>query len=432
MEKLNLSQSESLFAQACRHLVGGVNSPVRAFGAVGGTPRFISKAKGAFLTDADGNSYVDFVGSWGPMILGHLPAPVVQAVKKQLSKGFSFGAPTELEVEMAALVKSAFPSIDLLRFTSSGTEATMSALRLARGFTKRERILKFEGTYHGHADALLVSAGSGATTFGVPSSAGVPGQLAKNTWVLPFNDSQGVENIFRTQGINIAAVIIEPVCGNMGVVEPEAGFLETVREQCTRMGALLIFDEVMTGFRLCWGGAQKIYNIIPDLTCLGKIIGGGFPVGAFGGRKELMNLIAPLGPVYQAGTLSGNPVAMAAGVATLKELKKNQPYKNLENWTRDLAEFIRREGGHRKIPIRVNQKGSMFTVFFNGEPVTNYFGALQSDKNKYATFFHSLLENGVALPPSQFEAAFVSSAHNAAVMTKAKKAFTKALDKVAA
>lgn len=362
------------------------------------------------------------------MIFGHRPPFVLAALRQQLSKGTSFGAPTRLEIEMAALVKEAFPSMDLVRFTSSGTEATMSALRLARGFTKRERILKFEGTYHGHSDALLVAAGSGATTFGVPSSAGVPGSLAKNTWILPYNDTAAVETLFRTQGINIAAVIVEPVVGNMGVVPPQPGFLETLRDVCTRYGAVLIFDEVMTGFRLAWGGAQELYKVKPDLTCLGKIIGGGLPVGAFGGRRDIMAMLAPEGPVYQAGTLSGNPMAMAAGLATLKALKSKRPYRVLEAATRDLAGYIRKIASSKGIPVQVNQAGSMFTVFFNQTEVTNYFTAMQSDTKAFAKFFHALLANGVSMPPSQFEAAFVSAAHTKNVMNKAKSAFTKAFE----
>lgn len=416
--------------EARRHLVGGVNSPVRAFGAVGGTPRFIASAKGATLTDVDGRGYIDFVGSWGPMILGHNPEPVVRAVKASLANGVSFGAPSEVEIDVAQIVKSAFPSIDLLRFTNSGTEATMSALRLARAVTKRERIVKFEGGYHGHSDALLVAAGSGATTFGVPSSAGVPGSIARNTWVLPYNDTFALDEIFRSQGPNIAAVIIEPVCGNMGVVLPTQAFLQRLHKLTRRHGAILVFDEVMTGFRLGWGGAQAMFNIRPDLTCLGKIVGGGFPVGAFGGRHAIMENLAPLGPVYQAGTLSGNPIAMTAGLATLNALKAARPWRALEKRTSDLAAHIRREARRRRIPVEVNQVGSMFTVFFSDSPVNNYFDAAECDLRRYAAFFHACLKNGIYLPPSQFEAAFVSTAHTAAVMARAKRGFSAALDVV--
>ncbi len=429
--KVNSSQSEKLFEDAQKHLVGGVNSPVRAFLAVGGAPRFIRKAKGAFIEDVDGNSYIDFVGSWGPMILGHNAEPVMKAVKAQLENGTSYGAPCEPEVELAALIKEALPSIDLLRFTSSGTEATMSALRLARAHTKRARIAKFEGGYHGHSDGLLVAAGSGATTFGTPSSAGVPDLLAKNTWVLPFNDPQALEELFVKQGINIAAVIIEPVCGNMGVVAPNKGFLELLSTLAKKHGALVIYDEVMTGFRLGWSGAQGLYGMKPDLTCLGKIIGGGFPVGAFGGRKELMEKVAPLGPVYQAGTLSGNPVAMAAGLAALRTLKSESPYENLNKTTADLAAFIRAEAQKKKIPVQVNQMGSMFTVFFATAAVDSYFSAMASDTRQFSVFFNALLERGVALPPSQFEAAFVSTEHTPAVLEKAKKAISEAFAEVA-
>jgi glutamate-1-semialdehyde 2,1-aminomutase len=422
-----VARSEALFAEATKHLVGGVNSPVRAFGAVGGTPRFIASAKGAHVTDVDGNKYIDFVGSWGPMILGHNAPPVVSAAREAMEKGASFGAPSTAEIELAKLVKEAFPSIGKVRFTTSGTEATMAAIRLARAWTKRVRIVKFEGGYHGHSDGLLVAAGSGATTFGVPSSAGVPDFLAKNTWVLPFNDEEALDNLFMRQGINVAAVIVEPVCGNMGVVVPEKSFIESLVKLCKKNGSLLIFDEVMTGFRLAWGGAQELFGLTPDITCLGKIIGGGFPVGAFGGRKELMDKLAPLGPVYQAGTLSGNPVAMAAGVAALTELKTKKPYAALEAATADLCAFIRAAALKAKVAVQVNQCGSMFTVFFTPRKVDSYFAATQSDTKRFAAFFHALLDQGVYLPPSQFEAAFVSTVHTPAVMAEAKKAFAAAL-----
>jgi glutamate-1-semialdehyde 2,1-aminomutase len=426
-----LKNSETLFAEAAKHLVGGVNSPVRAFGAVGGTPRFIASARGAHLEDVDGNAYIDFVGSWGPMILGHNPPAVLEAARAAIANGTSFGAPSPAEVELAKLVKEAFPSIGKVRFVTSGTEATMSAIRLARAWTKRVRIVKFEGGYHGHSDGLLVAAGSGATTFGVPSSAGVPDFLAKNTWVLPFNDEEALENLFDRQGINVAAVIVEPVCGNMGVVTPEKSFLDALARLCRKHGSLLIFDEVMTGFRIAWGGAQEMFGLTPDLTCLGKIIGGGFPVGAFGGRKDIMDRLAPLGPVYQAGTLSGNPVAMAAGVATLSELKEKRPYAALDKATADLCDSIRESAHKAGAAVQVNQCGSMFTVFFRSGRVSNYFEATQSDTKRFAAFFHALLERGVYLPPSQFEAAFVSTSHTPAVMAEAKQAFAAAL-KVAA
>ena len=424
-------KSDALFQHAGRHLVGGVNSPVRAFGGVGGTPVFVKKAKGAVLTDVDGHDYVDFVGSWGPMILGHAPDPVLKAVREAVANGTSFGAPCPAETELAELIKSAVPSIEKIRFTSSGTEAAMTALRIARGATKRERIVKFEGAYHGHSDSLLVAAGSGATTFGVPSSAGVPAVLAQNTWVLPFNDEEALEDLFRTQGINIAAVIVEPVCGNMGVVAPEPGFLQKIRDVATRHGALLIFDEVITGFRLAWGGAQSAYGITPDLTCLGKTIGGGFPVGAVGGAAKHMDLLAPLGPVYQAGTLSGNPVAMAAGLATLKALKNAKIYGELDRRTADFCDSIRTAAKEVEIPVQVNRAGSMFTVFFTDMPVVRYLDASLCDTRLYSRFFHALLDAGVYFPPSQFEAAFVSAAHAPAVMAKATKAIEKAFRAVA-
>lgn len=431
MEKLKIKKSEILFSEAQKHLVGGVNSPVRAFGAVGGTPRFIASAKGACVEDVDGNSYIDFVGSWGPMILGHNAEPVMKAVKAQLEKGTSYGAPCEGEVELAALIKKSMPSIELIRFTSSGTEATMSALRLARAVTKRQRLAKFAGGYHGHSDSLLVAAGSGATTFGTASSAGVPDLLAKNTWVLPYNDPEALEDLFIKQGINISAVIVEPVSGNMGVVPPTKEFIEALTRLTKHHGALLIFDEVISGFRLGLSGAQGHFGVTPDLTCLGKIIGGGFPVGAFGGRKDLMEKIAPLGPVYQAGTLSGNPVAMAAGSAVIQTLKEKNPYELLSKTTADVAAHIRSEAKKKKVPVQVNQIGSMFTVFFTENPVVNYLSALDSDTKAYAVFFQALLDRGVYMPPSQFEACFVSTAHDQKIMTQAKTAFTEALAEVA-
>lgn len=428
MKSKKLSKSEEYYAQARQVLVGGVNSPVRAFGAVGGTPRFIQRAKGPYVFDVDGNRYIDFVGSWGPMILGHAPKSVINAVKKALPSGTSFGAPTKSEIELAKLIRSAFPrTIEQLRFTNSGTEATMSALRLARAITKRDRILKFEGGYHGHSDGLLVSAGSGATTFGVPSSAGVPEAWARNTWVIPYNNIHELEHLFRTQGINIAAAIIEPVSGNMGVVPPIPSFLQTLRKLTKKYGSMLIFDEVMTGFRLTWGGAQTLFGIEPDITTLGKIIGGGFPVGAVGAKKHLMENFSPAGPVYQAGTLSGNPIAMAAGLATLKSLKSKTIYSALNKKTTDLANFIRHAAKKLSIPIHVNQLGSMFTIFFSEQPVQSYFDATHSNTKQYAQFFHELLKRGVYLPPSQFEAAFVSSAHSSSVMKHVKKAVDSAL-----
>jgi glutamate-1-semialdehyde 2,1-aminomutase len=427
---MNTEKSKKLFEKARALLVGGVNSPVRAFGAVGGAPLFIASANGACIQDVDGNEYIDFVGSWGPMILGHNAPPIAAAVKKQIDLGTSYGAPCEKEIELATLVKEAVPSMELIRFTSSGTEATMSALRLARAHTRRVRIVKFEGGYHGHSDSLLVAAGSGATTFGVPSSAGVPEFLAQNTWVLPYNDVEALDDLFVKQGPNIAAVILEPVCGNMGVVAPTPEFLNLLTKLCKHHNTLLIFDEVMTGFRLGWGGAQAMYGVKPDITCLGKIIGGGLPVGAFGGRKEVMEKIAPLGPVYQAGTLSGNPVAMSAGVAMLSELKKERPYKQLELATSELMSFIRSAAQERGVPVTINHVGSMFTIFFSDGPVGNYLQATGCDTRRYGQFFHALLDRGVYMPPSQFEAAFVSTAHSPTVMDTAEKAFAGAFEEI--
>lgn len=419
-------KSETLFKEAVQHLVGGVNSPVRAFKAVGGAPLFIKKADGATIEDVDGNTYIDFVGSWGPHILGHNAAPVVKAAREAIANGTSFGAPCETEIRLASLIKEAMPSIELMRMTSSGTEATMSAVRVARAHTKRVRIVKFEGGYHGHSDGMLVAAGSGATTFGVPSSAGIPDFLAKNTWVLPYNDVSSFENLMQKQGINVAAVIVEPVCGNMGVVIPTNEFIQSLVTLTKKYGALLIFDEVMTGFRLGWGGAQGLFGIKPDLTCLGKIIGGGFPVGAFGGRRDIMEKVAPLGPVYQAGTLSGNPVAMAAGFAALSELKKTQPYDDLNKIAMDLVASIKASAKKKKISVEVNQLGSMFTVFFTDQPVNSYFSAMNSDTRKFGRFFQALLAAGIYMPPSQFEAAFLSTAHTPDVMKNAKQAFADA------
>ncbi len=423
--------SKLLFERAQKSLVGGVNSPVRAFKAVSGNPVFIQRGKGCMLTDADGNRYVDFVCSWGPLILGHAHPEVEKSAKKALERGASFGASTEVEVKMAELVKEAFPSVDLLRFVSSGTEACMSALRAARGFTGREKIVKFEGCYHGHSDFLLVKAGSGALTFGSPDSAGVPKDAAKHTLVFPYNDIFAVKKLFRAQGKNIAAVIVEPVVGNMGTVLPEAGFLETLREQTQKHGALLIFDEVITGFRLCFGGAQTIFKIEPDLTCLGKIIGGGFPAGAYGGRKDVMQCVSPLGSVYQAGTLSGNPVAMSAGLKTLEILKRTRPYAKLHANTDMLCHEIKKRAEKHGTDVCVTHTGSMFTVFFTKEKyVRGFSSAKTSDTKKYAKFFHLLLQNGVYFPPAQFEAAFLSVAHTPKDLHRALAAIDRVFSKL--
>ena len=404
-------KSTSLLKRAVRLIPGGVNSPVRAFRAVGGKPLFIERARGSRIYDVDGGEYIDYVGSWGPMILGHAHPVVSRALKKAVERGTSFGAPTGLEVELAGLVLRAFPSMDMVRFVNSGTEATMSAIRLARAYTGRERIIKFEGCYHGHADSLLVRAGSGATTLGVPDSPGVPQSLARNTYNAVFNDLDSVERLFKKDPKGIACVIVEGVPGNMGVVPPGEGFLRGLLDMTHHYGAVLILDEVMSGFRLCYGGAQKVYGIEPDMTCLGKVIGGGLPVGAFGGRKEIMELLAPSGPVYQAGTLSGNPLAMTAGIETLKLLRQGGTYRDLISTTTTLCNGIREIAERKGIPCQVQQAGSMFTLFFNEKPVENYNDAKNSDLKRFARFFSRMLKHGVYLPPSQFEAAFVSIAH---------------------
>jgi glutamate-1-semialdehyde 2,1-aminomutase len=426
-----VTRSEALFTRARRALVGGVNSPVRAFRAVGGTPLFVKKARGARFWDADGKPYIDYVGSWGPMILGHALPAVTAAARKAAGGGASFGAPCAAEVELAEAVKRSFPMMERVRFVSSGTEATMSALRLARGYTGRPLIVKFAGCYHGHADGLLVAAGSGALTFGHPTSAGVPPEIAKLTLVLPYNDADAVRRAFRAQGRRIAAVIVEPVVGNMGTVVPRPGFLPTLRGETKKHGALLIFDEVMTGFRLSAEGAQGIFDVTPDLTCLGKIVGGGFPVGAFGGPARIMEKLAPLGPVYQAGTLSGNPVAMAAGNAMLKALARANPYDKLQALTQRLVEGLYEAAYKRGVRVTINALGSMFTVFFTTKEVVDLDTATASDTKKYARFFHGLLKRGVYFPPAQFEAAFLSAAHTPADIKKtisaADRSFQEAL-----
>jgi glutamate-1-semialdehyde 2,1-aminomutase len=416
MAMINRAKSHELFERAKRSIPGGVNSPARAFGGVGGEPLIIERGEGSYLFDVDGNRSLDYVGSWGPLILGHRHPEVMAAVEKALSKGTSFGAPTELEAELAEMVIAAVPSIERVRMVNSGTEATMSAIRVARGFTGRDRIIKFAGCYHGHVDSLLVKAGSGAMTHGTPSSPGVPAGCTADTLVLEFNDPQGLEDAFLAAGDKIACVILEPVVGNMGVVLPEPGFLETAARLCRKHGALLIFDEVMTGFRLAYGGAQERLGkgISPDLTTLGKIVGGGLPVGAYGGRADVMNQVSPVGPVYQAGTLSGNPLAMACGIATLSVLKRTSPYERLEAETtrlaQGLAEAARAAGMHTSIA----HIGSMFTFFFHPEKVVNYSVASRCDTKRFARFFWGMIERGVYLPCSQFEACFISTAHTSA------------------
>ena len=404
-------KSIALYQKALEMIPGGVNSPVRAFKAIGIPPAFIDRGKGSKVWDVDGNEYVDYVGSWGPMILGHAHPKVVAALKKATSKGTSFGAPTALEVELALRVKKAFPSIELVRMVSSGTEAAMGAIRVARGYTGKDKIIKFEGCYHGHGDSLLVKAGSGATTFGVPDSLGVPEDLAKHTLTVPFNDLGAVRKMVNQYSGQIACIAVEPIVGNMGVVLPEQGFLEGLRKVCDEFGILLLFDEVITGFRVAHGGAQELYGVKADLTCLGKIIGGGLPVGAYGGKRAIMEKVAPLGGVYQAGTLSGNPLAVTAGIQTLDLLKPKRVYLDLESKTSYLTEAITKCATERGIPLTINQTTGMFTLFFTRGPVRNYQTAKMSDTKQFAQFFIHMMENGIYLPPSQFEAWFVSLAH---------------------
>ncbi|TWX71605.1 glutamate-1-semialdehyde 2,1-aminomutase [Colwellia sp. C1TZA3] len=407
--------SQQLFNEAQEIIPGGVNSPVRAFNGVGGTPLFIKKAQGAYIFDVDGKQYVDYVGSWGPMILGHNHPAILAAVIETAQNGLSFGAPTELEITMAEKVREIVPSMEKLRMVSSGTEATMSSIRLARGFTGRDKILKFEGCYHGHADSLLVKAGSGMLTMGVPSSPGIPEDVAKHTLTVSFNNLDEVKEIFAEMGDEIACIIVEPVAGNMNCVPPVEGFLEGLRAICDQYKSLLIFDEVMTGFRIALGGAQAHYNIVPDLTTLGKVIGGGMPVGAFGGKKEIMDYIAPIGPVYQAGTLSGNPIAMAAGLASLNELSKGGKHEQLSATTEKLAMGLKAAAERNGVSLAVNYVGGMFGFFFTEEEnVTCFAHATACDGERFKRFFHLMLEEGVYLAPSSFEAGFVSTAHGEA------------------
>jgi glutamate-1-semialdehyde 2,1-aminomutase len=415
-------KSHKLFRKASLLIPGGVNSPVRAFRAVGGNPVFIEKAKGSRLYDVDGNSYIDYVLSWGPLILGHAYPEVVNALKKAVEKGTSYGAPTPLEVELAGLVLKAYPSMDKVRMVNSGTEAAMSAIRTARGFTGRDKIIKFEGCYHGHADGLLVKAGSGATTFGVPDSPGVPKSYAKNTITLPFNDVRALKTVIEREWKSIACVITEPVVGNIGCVLPQAGFLEKTRKLTEDHGIVLIFDEVMTGFRVSYGGAQEYYRIKPDMTCLGKVIGGGLPVGAYGGRKEIMSMVSPEGPVYQAGTLSGNPLAMTAGIETLKILSKKGVYDKLEKSAAMLEKGLVDAAKTAGVTTRFYRAGSMFCSYFTGTHVVDYTTAKTADTSKYSRFFSSMLESGVYTAPSQFEAGFISLAHTAGDIEKTVRA----------
>lgn len=420
-------KSEKLFAEALRYIPGGVNSPVRAFRAVGGHPFFVTKAKGAYVWDVDGNEFIDYVCTWGPAILGHAHPRIISAVIAAAKKGTSFGIPNPLEVKMAKLIYERFPSVQKVRMTNSGTEACMSAIRLARGFKRRDKIIKFDGCYHGHADSLLVKAGSGALTFGNPDSAGVPADFAKYTIVLPFNDVEAVKAAFAANRNEIAAIIVEPVPGNAGLYLPNNGYLEFLREITEAHGSLLILDEVMTGFRLAPGGAQERFKILPDLTCLGKIIGGGLPVGAFGGRADIMDHLAPLGPVYQAGTLSGNPIAMAAGIAALEELGKHKVYARLETSGARLEAGMRNAAKSAKIPVQFNRCGSMFCAYFTSEPVRNLADAMKSDRAHFTKFFHGMLKEGIYLAPSQFEAGFISAAHSASDIDATVRAAAKVL-----
>lgn len=408
-----MKNSTALFSRAQQVIPGGVNSPVRAFKGVGGTPVFIQKAQGAYIYDTDGKQYIDYVGSWGPMILGHNHPSILNAVLKTAENGLSFGAPTPLEIDLAELVCALIPSIEMVRMVSSGTEATMSAIRLARGYTKRDKIIKFEGCYHGHADSLLVKAGSGALTLGQPNSPGVPADFAKHTLTCHYNDLASVKAAFEQFPNEIACLIVEPVAGNMNCVPPKTGFLQGLRQLCDEYGAVFIIDEVMTGFRVALGGAQSHYGVTPDLTCLGKVIGGGMPVGAFGGKKEIMQHIAPLGAVYQAGTLSGNPIAMAAGLACLNELKKAGNQQRLTEMTEKLSLGLKALADKHAVPFTVNYVGGMFGLFFTDNPkVESYQDVMACDTEKFKIFFHKMLEQGVYLAPSAFEAGFMSLAHN--------------------
>ncbi len=425
---MNTDNSEKFFRKAKDVLVGGVNSPVRSYASVGGLPRFISRAQGAHVYDVDGNRYIDYVASWGPLVLGHAHPSVVEVLQKKILMGTSFGAPCELETDLATLITQSFSSIEKVRLTNSGTEAAMSAVRLARAFTHREYIVKFEGCYHGHSDFLLVKSGSGATTFGHPSSAGVPESLISRTLIAGYNDIDSVKKLFKKYPDKIAGIIIEPVAGNMGVVLPRRNFLEDLRSLCSAEGALLIFDEVITGFRLARGGAQEIFGVIPDITCLGKIIGGGLPVGAYGAGREIMKMVSPEGPMYQAGTLSGNPLAVAAGIATIEKLDR-KTYRGIEKMTACMVAEIREIIERTSVPVTLNSVGSMFTVFFTENQVTDYAGAVGCDTVAYAKFFRTLLQNGVMFPPSQFETVFLSAVHTEEQIDATLKAVGSALQK---
>ena len=431
MTAISREKSLAHFAEAQKLIPGGVNSPARAFGGVGGSPLIIDRGVGAYLYDIDGNQLIDFIGSWGPHILGHQHPAVLAAVEETLKKGTSFGAPTKLETELAQVVVDAVPSVEKVRMVSSGTEATMSAIRLARGFTGRDRIIKFAGCYHGHVDSLLVQAGSGALTLGVPSSPGVPQGCTADTTVLEYNNTQQLSDTLEKIGSEVAAIILEPVVGNMGCVPPEDGFLEACRELCTKHGVVLIFDEVMTGFRVAYGGAQERFGVTPDMTTLGKIVGGGMPVGAYGGRAEIMDTVSPVGPVYQAGTLSGNPLAMACGLATLKQLRDENPYAKLEVLTMHLCDALSRAAQAAGIEHSIGQVGSMFTLFFNPERVVSFTQSEKNNTDRFAKYFWGMMDRGVYLPCSQFEANFVSTAHSDEDIRKTIDAATEVLSSLA-
>jgi glutamate-1-semialdehyde 2,1-aminomutase len=431
MSRPETARSKELFQRAQQRIPGGVNSPVRAFRAVGREPLFIKQAAGAEITDQDGNAFIDYVGSWGPMILGHARKEILDQLRDAISRGTSYGAPTELEVELAEEITNAFPSIDKVRLVSSGTEATMSAIRLARGFTSRDKIVKMEGCYHGHSDSLLVKAGSGLATFGTPDSAGVPSDFARNTIVIPYNDEAALKATFNEHPDEIACVIVEPVAGNMGCVSPDPGYLESLRSVTEAHKALLIFDEVITGFRIAYGGAQELYGVRADLTCLGKIIGGGLPAAAFGGRADVMEMIAPLGPVYQAGTLSGNPLAVTAGLTTLKLLKQLKPYDELDRLGDRLAAGLTEAAREANVDATVNRVGSMLTSFFTNRPVKDWETAKRSNLSRYSAFFGAMLDEGIYLAPSQFECAFVSAVHSDAMIDKTIQAARTSLKTIA-
>jgi glutamate-1-semialdehyde 2,1-aminomutase len=408
---MNLSNSKKLYERALRLIPGGVNSPVRACKSVGADPLFIDRAEGCLIVDADGNRYIDYIGSWGPMILGHRHPAVIEAITSVLERGISFGAPTDLEVQLAQMVIDAVPSVEIVRMVNSGTEASMSAVRLARGITQREIIIKFDGCYHGHADTLLVAAGSGVATLGIPGSPGIPESIAQHTLSLPYNDVDAVTQVMFEKGDSVAAIVVEPVAGNMGLVPPQKGFLVALRQICDRHGSILIFDEVMTGFRVAYGGAQALYGVYPDLTCFGKIIGGGLPVGAYGGKHDLMTQVAPQGSVYQAGTLSGNPVAMAAGIATLEQIQKHGFYEALDQKAEQLLSGLKKVAQKADIPVQTQRVGSMLGFFFNDRPVNNFDDAKTSDLEKFSAFYNGMRREGIYIAPSQFEALFISAAH---------------------